>query len=228
MKDGECMADVIQSLFERKKVNFEKASCYGFVKTDDLYTYKRTLDNGFLMTVRLSEAGKVTAEIIDTESNEPYTLHLSDDASGSFVGNVRMQYEALLIDIADKCFERDVFKSDIAARLIDFVRSEYGGELEFLWKNFPDYAVWRRSDSGKWYGALMKVPLNKLGIDSREKAEILDLRISGEELNKIVDNQRYFPGYHMNKKSWVSVVLDGSVSFEEICEGIRKSYLLAK
>ncbi|MBQ8295198.1 MAG: MmcQ/YjbR family DNA-binding protein, partial [Clostridia bacterium] len=43
-----------------------------------------------------------------------------------------------------------------------------------------------------------------------------------------VDNQRFFMGYHMNKKHWYTLLLDGSIPTEEICRRIDESYLLAK
>ncbi|MGN1104647.1 MAG: MmcQ/YjbR family DNA-binding protein, partial [Candidatus Coproplasma sp.] len=40
--------------------------------------------------------------------------------------------------------------------------------------------------------------------------------------------ENYYPGWHMNKKSWYTLVLDGSVSDDEITERIKESYALAK
>jgi predicted DNA-binding protein (MmcQ/YjbR family) len=34
------------------------------------------------------------------------------------------------------------------------------------------------------------------------------------------------PGYHLNKKHWNTVDLDGSLSFEEVCDMIEHSYRL--
>ncbi|MBH9988732.1 MmcQ/YjbR family DNA-binding protein [Bartonella sp. W8098] len=36
----------------------------------------------------------------------------------------------------------------------------------------------------------------------------------------------YLPAYHMNKDSWISIVLDGTVSMKEICDLIDQSYFL--
>ena len=36
------------------------------------------------------------------------------------------------------------------------------------------------------------------------------------------------PGWHMNKKTWYTVILDGSVSTADICRRIDDSYALAK
>ena len=82
-------------------------------------------------------------------------------------------------------------------QLIEYVRKQYGDELEYLWENFPENAVWRRKNNQKWYGAPLTVSRRKLGFSSDEVVEIIDLRGTPEELAAFVDGQRYFPGWHM-------------------------------
>ena len=130
--------DIINNIFKRKKVCIPKLAVYGFSQNDDMFSYQTVLPGSdFSMTVEITWEGSVKATIIDTETGEPYTLHLSDSASGSFVGGVKMEYERVLTDIAEECFELDVFKSTQAKEVITYVREKYGNELEFLWKNFP-------------------------------------------------------------------------------------------
>lgn len=45
---------------------------------------------------------------------------------------------------------------------------------------------------------------------------------------KQVDSIKILPGYHMNKKHWITICLDGSVPIDDICRKIDESYLLAK
>lgn len=86
----------------------------------------------------------------------------------------------------------------------------------------------RRKDNKKWYGALLTVSRRKLGIDSDEIVEIIDLREEPDVLEKLIDNTRYYSGWHMNKKHWFTVVLDGSVLPDEIFRRLDKSYMLAE
>ena len=112
--------------------------------------------------------------------------------------------------------------------LIKYVRNKYGDELEFLWEKFDDNAIWRRCDNKKWYGALLTVNKRKLGLDVDEKVEILDVRANTDEIDNLVDNVKIFNGYHMNKKHWITVCLDGSVPLDEIKRLLDDSYVLAK
>lgn len=220
--------DFINTVFRKRKLNISKLTAFGFEQVNEKYEYRKTLPySGFILTVKIGADGKVSCEMIDPVSGEPYTLHLTNTAVGGFVGSVRKRYEETLAEIAEKCFEPDVFKSPQAKELIEYVREKYGDELEFLWKKFPDNAVWRRKDNEKWYGALLTVTKKKLGIKSNDTVEIIDLRIKPELMEHLLDNVKYFPGWHMNKKSWYTIILDGSVPTKEIYQRIDDSYMLA-
>jgi len=78
--------------------------------------------------------------------------------------------------------------------LREFVRETYGDELEFLWTQFPDNAVWRRKDNRKWYGAILTVEGRKLGLESERIEEIVDLRMDPKEAEEILSRANYkFP-----------------------------------
>ena len=49
---------------------------------------------------------------------------------------------------------------------------KYGGAPEYPWMRFPDYAVFRHADSGKWYALVMDVPRKKLGLPGEGPAEV--------------------------------------------------------
>ena len=107
------------------------------------------------------------------------------DAAGSFVGQLRGDCEHLLAQIAQQCFDPDVFQSAQTKALIGYVRDRYQDELEFLWERSPDNAIWRRKDTGKWYGVVLTVSKSKLGLPSAEWAEILQdcFQITGKRMN---------------------------------------------
>ncbi len=60
-----------------------------------------------------------------------------------------------------------------------------------------------------------------------KKNDIIDLRMRPDNAEKLIDGKVYLPGYHMNKKNWFTVVLDGSAPTEEIFRRIDDSYSLA-
>ena len=74
---------------------------------------------------------------------------------------------------------------------------------------------------------LLTIPLNKLKIKSNEIVEIIDIKASEEQINELIDNKTVYEGYHMNKKHWITVVLNSSMQNEKLFELIDKSYQLA-
>ena len=217
------------SLFKHKSPDFAKLENYGFKVQNGAYAYcTQILQGQFNLTVKVNKDGAVDTLLIDTATDEPYTLHLVEGAGGSFVGAVRAEFEEVLISIAEKCFNLDIFKGEIAHGVINYVKEKYGDELEYLWEKFPDNAVWRRKDNKKWYGAILTVSKRKLGLNDDCPVHIIDLRIKTEEIATLVDNKKYFAGYHMNKQHWFTMCLDGSVPLQEIFKRIDESYDLAK
>ena len=55
---------------------------------------------------------------------------------------------------------------------------------------------------------MLKISKRKLGIESDDIVEIIDLRLPPERMESLIDRKVYFPGWHMNKKSWYTIVLD--------------------
>ena len=51
----------------------------------------------------------------------------------------------------------EIFRSEETLRTIRHIRASWGGEPEFLWEKFPDYAVFRRQDNAKWYAVILTV-----------------------------------------------------------------------
>ena len=220
---------MLDELFKDKKPDFHRLADFGFSKTPDGYCYSTTIVDGqFRLDVTVSVKGRVRTGVTEVSSGEVYVLHQIPGAHGAFVGMVREEYQALLSAIAEKCFVRDVFKSDQAKQIIEYIWKTYQDEPEYLWDKFPRNAVFRRKDNAKWYAALLVLPAKKLGLNDDGMIDIIDLRIDTESIDTVVDGKRYFPGYHMNKKHWFTMCLDGSVSPEEIFQWIDASYALAK
>lgn len=219
---------MFEEIFRRKKVVFEELEAYGFKKIHNTFQYDTDiLNDEFHLRISIGKNKVPDTTLTENATGEEYVLYKTNTA-GKYVAAVREAVAAVLQSIADRCYEAAVFKADQSVKLIAYVREKYGDELEYLWEKFPDNAVWRRKDTEKWYGALLTVSRRKLGIQSDEIVEIIDLRCEPELLKNIVDNKRYYPGWHMNKRHWYTIILDGSVPLEQICHKIDESYLLAK
>ena len=214
-------------IFKYKKLNYGKILNYGFVQSNDVYIYKAFILNGeFQLIIKIKAPNKIFADVIETQTNEPYTLHLTNE-TGNFIGQVRKEYENILIDISNRCFDADIFKSKQAKDIIRYISEKYDNELEFLWEKSPDCAIARRHDNKKWYLVIMTVKKDRLGFDSADEIEIIDLRAQTDDIPLLLKSRKIYPGYHMNKKHWITIVLDDSLPVMEIYKLLDESYELA-
>ena len=219
---------MFDDIFVRKKFVPERLEKYGFRKSNGNYIYGTDVFAGeFRLEITVGKSAVPDTKLTDNATGEEYILYKTG-AVGAYVGEVREAVAAVLRDVADRCCDAAVFKEAQTLGIIGYACEKYGDEPEFLWDNSPRTAVFRRKDSGKWYGVLMTVPRRKLGILSDEVAEVLNLHGRPEIISELIDGKRVYPGWHMNKKHWYTVILDGTVSIGEIRRMIDESYMLAK
>lgn len=109
--------------------------------------------------------------------------------------------------------------------VFSFAKTQYHTEPEFPWANTPDAAVFRH-ENGKWYALMMHISKRKLGLPSDEICGVLNLKCDPMMLGSMLMQQGFFPAYHMNKNSWLTVLLDGSVPEDQVFSAIRMSYAL--
>ena len=106
-----------------------------------------------------------------------------------------------------------------------YVKKKYNCEVEYLWERFPTYAVFRHKDNRKWYGLVMDIPRSRLGFSGEDYVDVLNVKLDDPLLRDLLIRQDgYFPGYHISRGNWISILLDGSVPLEEICLQIDNSY----
>ena len=219
----------ITNFIKDKKIDFKKLEEFGFKLKDNSYYYHTSLlKNQFKMSVKISLDNSIFTEIIDTETNEAYVLHLLEIKRSGYSEKVYKVYSQILEKIQKECFEDEIFKANYTKEIVAYIKNKYRDELEFLWEKSPKNAVVRRKSSKKWYAVILTVSKRKLNLDSDEIIEVINLHNRVEEIEKLIDNKKYFPAYHMNKKHWCTICLDGTVELKEIYKLIDISYELAE
>ena len=219
----------LNNFIKDKKINFKKLEEFGFELIDNSYYYHTSLlKNQFKMSVKINIDNSIFTEIIDTETNEPYVLHLLEIKRSGYSEKIYKAYSEILEKIKKVCFEDEIFKANYTKEIVAYVKNKYGDELEFLWEKSPKNAVVRRKSSNKWYAVILTIPKRKFGLESDEVIEVINLHNIPKEIEKLIDYKRYFPAYHMNKKHWCTICLDGTIELKEIYKKIDISYELAK
>lgn len=107
-----------------------------------------------------------------------------------------------------------------------FIEGKYNVLPEYIFEKFPNYCVFRHENEKKWFCLLMTIPKKKLGGDSDEKIEVIDLKID-PALGDILRNSSYiYPAYHMNKEHWITIDLSQIDHVEQIADLLEDSYQL--
>lgn len=218
---------ILDNDFQDRKINYKNLLKYGFIKENDCYVFEsKTHDDNFKIIVEISK-NKKTSKIIDLQTNSEYILVDVKNTYGNFLGKLKEEYDEILKDIIEKSTTKDIFKGKQEKEIISYVKKKYGDDLEFLWDKFPTDAVLRNKINNKWYAAVLMINENKLVANTDNLITIIDLRCHKEKINEIVDNNKIFKGYHMNKNNWITIKLDGSMPTKEICNMIDESYKIS-
>ena len=116
-------------------------------------------------------------------------------------------------------------KLSVREEVCGFVKRKYGSDPEYLWRRFPDYAVFRHEDNRKWYGLIMDVPRKNLGLPGEDRVDILNVKLDDLMLaDMLVQQDGYFRGYHISRGNWISILLDGTVPMKDIQNLIDVSF----
>ena len=92
--------------------------------------------------------------------------------------------------------------------LIRYVRKKYKREIEFLWPRYPNYGIFRHEDNEKWFALVMDLPREKLGLAGQESVYIVNLKMESPLMADLLSQEEgIFPGYHISRGSWISVLL---------------------
>lgn len=110
--------------FKNKKMISHKLLEYGFIKDNNTYTYHTMIFNNFNLYVSIDQNETINTELIDTETNDIYILHKLANATGAYVTQIREEYSNILSDIANQCFEHNVFKSNQACEIIEYIKQK--------------------------------------------------------------------------------------------------------
>lgn len=112
--------------------------------------------------------------------------------------------------------------------LESYILNHYAAQPDYPWADTPRAAVFRHAGNRKWFALVMDVPRDKLGLAGTEKLDIVNFKCNPILISSLRGETGIFPAYHMNKASWITVALDGSVQAKTIELLLDVSYELTK
>lgn len=210
-------------IFDKNIFNSKLAIAYGFSKVGDYYILQLDIDvENFNVIVKI---GKYSFEVnvIELPFNEEYILFNVLDSKGKFVSQIRKKVNGLIEDIVKNCFT----SLDYRKILLDYVREKYGTIPEEPWED-NNHATIKTPNSKKWYGIFMSVSYKTLGLDKSGKIDILNVKLNPELIESLIDKKHFFPAYHMNKKYWITILLDSDTDLNLVKSLIDESFNLVE
>ena len=112
-------------------------------------------------------------------------------------------------------------------QVISYVADTYGVEPDWPWDGtYTTSCVLRHPGNRKWFGLLMSVRRELLGLDGEEPVDILNVKCDPDVASIARGAEGILPAYHMNKDAWVSILLDGSVPEEMVFDLLDRSFEL--
>lgn len=210
----------------KKIINYESLIDYGFKKDNDKYVYKKNIHNNDFTIVIEIYNDEVKSLILDNEFNDEF-INIDINTSGEFLGTLKELYDEEIKNFINNCTINDFNYHDQVKEVINYIVNKYQDNIEYLWETTPDSGIFRNKKNNKWYAALLSVKENRVGGNTENIIMVIDLMYYKDKTLEIVDNKKIYPGYHMNKKSWITIRLDGSVENELIYKYIDLSYDLS-
>ena len=211
-------------IFKAYQFNSKKAKEYGFIENQGVWTYSSTILQGdFLMKVTV-EDGDLSFKVYDQETGELYPQVHMESMRGTFVGTVREACLEVLYDIRKACFEVQEFLCPQTKRIMALVQEKYGNQLEYLWEKSPDTAVLRHEDNQKWYAILMRIPWDRL--DKGREGLVEAVNLKHDQVADLLSQNGIYPAFHMNKRYWISLPLDDTLTDEKVLELFERSWFL--
>ena len=200
-------------IFDKNIFNSKLAIKYGFSKIGDYYILQSDIDvENFNAIIKIGKES-FEVQVIELPFNEEYILFNVSDSKGKFV----------IEDIVNSCFT----SLDYRKILLDYVKEKYGTIPEEPWED-NNHATIKTPNSKKWYGIFMSIPYKTLGLDKSGKIDVLNVKLNPELIESLIDKKHFFPAYHMNKKYWISIVLDSDVDLDLVKRLIDESFKLVE
>lgn len=104
---------------------------------------------------------------------------------------------------------------------LKYNKEELGIIPDYPFDDLFETAVLRHSANRKWYALVMKISRQRLGINSDERVDVVNLKLPLEMFGSFGRADGVYPAYHMNKLHWVSVILnDATPDLVEFLTGV--------
>ena len=99
--------------------------------------------------------------------------------------------------------------------LFEWAKEIYGAEPDYPWNDWN--CVLRHKNNKKWFALVVEVNAKKLGLQEDKTVDVLNIKCDPMMIGSL-----------RMKENWISILLDGTVSADEIKPLLELSYQLTR
>ena len=215
---------MLYHLLEQYDIDCKRAIAYGFSRTEAGLELKKELPGVGLYAVFVIAGKSFEVNVFDADIDEEYLpFNVLDNITG-FVTGIREQVEDLVQEIKEKC----LLNSNMKLRLMEYCERKFGTEPEAPWEDSPDAYTFKTAKRNKWYALFMTIPYKSLGLVAKGALDVVNIKLPPEKVLDLIDRVHFYPAYHMNKKHWITIVLDKEVDEPLVQQLLEESYGLVE
>ena len=215
---------MLYPLLEQYDIDCKRAIAYGFSRTEAGLELKKELPGVGLYAVFVIAGKSFEVNVFDADTDEEYLpFNVLDNITG-FVTGIREQVEDLVQEIKEKC----LLNSNMKLRLMEYCERKFGTEPEAPWEDSPDAYTFKTATRNKWYALFMTIPYKSLGLVAKGALDVVNIKLPPEKVLDLIDRVHFYPAYHMNKKHWITIVLDKEVDEPLVQQLLEESYGLVE
>ena len=215
---------MLYPLLEQYDIDCKRAIAYGFSRTEAGLELKKELPGVGLYAVFVIAGKSFEVNVFDADTDEEYLpFNVVDNITG-FVTGIREQVEDLVQEIKEKC----LLNSNMKLRLMEYCERKFGTEPEAPWEDSPDAYTFKTAKRNKWYALFMTIPYKSLGLVAKGALDVVNIKLPPEKVLDLIDRVHFYPAYHMNKKHWITIVLNKEVDEPLVQQLLEESYGLVE
>ena len=177
----------------------------------------------FLIVIDIKD-GELTGEIIDIDFKDEYTNFRRDNVEG-YPALVLDEYLHVLEEIKNKYYKEKTYRFNQTNRIASLIYERYGDKPIFKWEDLT-FSVFENKESHKWYALMGYINATKIN-GKDENVEVLNVKLDKDKIQDLLKIKRFYSAYHMNKISWITMILDETLDDNTIMELINESYQLS-
>ena len=167
------------------------------------------MNGDFKAVISVDRVGHFSGSVYEIATQDEY-LPLRVEGMGGYAAEVRNAYIEILKDIKEKCCHENAFIFPQTNRLTEEIYKTYGDKPVFPWDDFSG-GVFKNPTNGKWYAIVMALNVQKVDKKLTGKVEVMNIKLNPDKIKDLLGKKSFYPAYHMNKKNWISILLNDTV-----------------